>query len=87
MTDFGRDELIDARREKEKLVSGMTALATVIARLMEDRVRHMVALRKIAFMTETGIAAKGGGEIHRIAREALENPADMSWWPETDGTT
>lgn len=82
MTDFGRDELIDARRAKERLIADTATLATSIARLMEDRVRHMDALRKIAQMTETGIIAKGGGDVHRIAREALETETDMSWWPE-----
>jgi hypothetical protein len=81
-TDPGRDELIDARAEKERLLTATKTAATAIARLMEDRVRHMTALRQIAAMTETGIIAKGGADVHRIARQALDTEADMSWWPE-----
>ena len=84
LTDFGRDELIDARREKRQLLAGVETTARAIGRLMEDRVRHMEALRKIAQATETGIITQGGAHVHRLAREALEAEADMSWWPEAE---
>lgn len=72
MTDFGRDELIDAKRERERHLESLATLAKAIEVLMDDRVRHLTALRQIALMTETGIIAKGGYDVHRIAREALE---------------
>ena len=72
MTDIGRDELIGAKRERDRLVDGIATMAKAIEKLMDDRVRHMDALRQIAAMTETGIIAKGGHDLHRIAREALE---------------
>jgi hypothetical protein len=80
--DPGRDELIDARRERDKLLAATKTTATAIARLMEDRVRHMSALRSIVAMTETGVSFQGGRDAYRIAVEALTAEPDMSWWPE-----
>jgi hypothetical protein len=74
MSDIWRDELIDARAERDRLITGMAILAKAIEALMDDRVRHMTALRQIASMTETGIAARGGSDIHRIAAAALVRP-------------
>lgn len=74
MSDIGRDELIDAKREHDRLIDGMATLGKAIEVLMEDRVRHMTALRQIAHMTETGVAPKGGSDIYRIATEALVKP-------------
>ena len=82
MSDPGRDELIDARADLQRLLTVTKTTMDAIARLMEDRVRHMTALRQIAAMTETGIIAKGGSDVYRIAREALDAQADMSWWPQ-----
>lgn len=81
MTDFGRDELIDARRERDQVKAAAMSSARAIGVLMEDRVRHLNALRQIAQMTETGGNPKGGIDIHHIARKALEAETDMSWWP------
>ena len=72
MTDFGRDELIDARRERGHLADGITSIVNAVEKLMEDRVRHLEALRQIASMTETGIVPKGGYELHRIAKRAID---------------
>jgi hypothetical protein len=82
VSDFGRDELIDARNEKRQLLAGLETTSRAVGKLMEDRVRHMLALQRIARMTETGIIAQGGSEVHRLAREALDAETDMSWWPE-----
>jgi hypothetical protein len=71
MDEPGRDELIDAKSERTRLVEGMSVLGKAIERLMDDRVRHLAALRQIATMTGTGIAAIGGREINHIARKAL----------------
>ena len=82
MPELGRDELIDARASKERLLATAKTLTNAIARLMEDRVRHVTALRSIAYMTETGVTPKGGADVHRIARQALDSEPDMSWWPD-----
>lgn len=86
MSDFGRDELISARAEKKKLIDGMTTMGKAIGELMEDRVRHVTALRRIAELTNSGYTVMNA-DVHRIAREALDTAADMSWWPETDGAS
>lgn len=80
--DPGRDELIDARAERDRVLIAAMSSARAIGALMEDRVRHMTALRQIALMTETGIAARGGHDVHVIAVEALTAETDMSWWPD-----
>ncbi len=72
MTDFARDELIDARRLREQQLKSLASLAETLGVLMDDRVRHLDALRKIAFMTET----TGHPRVHQIAREAIE-PASV----------
>ena len=82
MPDPGRDELIDARAERDQLLAATKTTARAIGRLMEDRIRHLTALRSIAAMTETGITPKGGADIWRIAREALDSQSDMGWWPD-----
>jgi len=82
MSDIGRDELIYAREQRDKLKAAALSSSRAIAVLMEDRVRHLTALRAILVMTETGIAAQGGREVYGIARRALETEADMSWWPD-----
>jgi len=69
----------DTRAEKERLLAATRTTATAIARLMEDRVRHMTALRQIAQMTETGIITKGGHDVYRIAREARSRSRDSGW--------
>jgi hypothetical protein len=71
MADHGRDELIDAKRERDRLVAGIAAMGTAIEKLMDDRVRHLEALREIVAMTETGVAMKGGHDIYRVAVRAL----------------
>ncbi len=71
MTDFARDELIDARRLREQQLKSLASLAEALGVLMDDRVRYLDALRKIAFMTETT-----GHRVHEIAREAIE-PASV----------
>jgi hypothetical protein len=55
--------------------------AKAIEKLMEDRVRHLAALRDIAAMTATGIIPRGGHDVHRIACEAL---ADAGTRPVND---
>lgn len=81
MDEPGRDALIDARNQKQQLIDGMTTMAHTIGMLMEDRVRHLTALRQIALMGQSGTYL-GYRECCRIAREALDAPTDMSWWPD-----
>ena len=81
-SDFGRDALIDARAERDRIKVAAMSSARAIGVLMEDRVRHMTALQQIARMTETGLITKGGRDVHQIARRALDSKADMSWWPD-----
>jgi S-adenosylhomocysteine hydrolase len=65
------DKVNALEAERDGLRSAAIAEAKAIEKLMEDRVRHLEALRQIASMTETGIIAKGGHDVYRIACEAL----------------
>lgn len=71
MSDPGRDELIDARAERQRLVDGVALMGRAIEKLMDDRVRHLTELRQIAALTETGAMPGGGYDVYRIARDAL----------------
>jgi hypothetical protein len=81
----GRDELIDARAARTWLAAEwddgereIETMAKAIEKLMDDRVRHLTALRQIAVMTETGIIARGGRDVHEIAVRALDDKQDES---------
>lgn len=69
--EHGRDELIDASAERDRLVDGVSTMGRAIEKLMDDRIRHLTALRQIANMTETGLAAQGGRLVYQVACEAL----------------
>lgn len=55
--------------------------ARAIGALMEDRVRHVTALRQIAYLANTGYTV-ANQEYRKIAIDALEAETDMSWWPD-----
>lgn len=79
--DPGRDELIDARAERDRLKAAAMSAARSIAVLMEDRVRHITALRQVAMLANTGYTVTGQ-QFREIAVKALETKSDMSWWPD-----
>jgi hypothetical protein len=79
-----RDELIG---KCGQFVNGMSTLAGTIAVLMEAHARHVTALREIALMTETISHSHREVEIYRLAKDALDGTADMSWWPEVKPVT
>ena len=62
----------------EKLRAAAIAEAKAIEKLLEDRVRHLAALRQIANMTETGGNPKGGYDIYHIALGALADAGRRS---------
>jgi hypothetical protein len=78
VSDPGRDELIDARTERDRAAAGIGTMAKAIKKLADDRIRHLTALRQIAVMTETGIITRGGRDVHEIAVRALADESSQS---------